>query len=99
MVLIYVSFALRKRIGVKNWRRLHYATYLVFALATVHGLAAGTDSARPWAIWLYVGAVGAVGAGTAWRVLTAAPARPAPSRGPRPSHVPATDPPTGGTSR
>ena len=56
MILIYVSFGLRKRIGVKNWRRLHYATYLVFALATVHGLAAGTDSARPWAIWLYVGA-------------------------------------------
>ena len=40
MVLIYASFGLRKRIGVKNWRRLHYATYLVFALATVHGLAA-----------------------------------------------------------
>jgi sulfoxide reductase heme-binding subunit YedZ len=70
MVLVYVSFGLRKRIGVRNWRRLHYATYLVFALATLHGLAAGTDSARPWAIWLYVGAVGAVVTATAWRVLT-----------------------------
>ena len=99
MVLIYASFGLRKRIGVKNWRRLHYATYLVFALATVHGLAAGTDSARPWAIWLYVGAVGAVSAATASRVLSAAPARPAPSPTPRPSRVPVTDSPTGGTQR
>jgi predicted ferric reductase len=70
MVLIYVSFALRKRIGVRNWRRLHHATYLVFTLATLHGLAAGTDSTRPWAIWLYVGAVGAVVTATAWRILT-----------------------------
>jgi sulfoxide reductase heme-binding subunit YedZ len=98
MALIYVSFALRKRIGMKNWRRLHYATYAVFALATVHGLAAGTDSTRPWAIWVYLAAIGAVCAATAWRVLTAAPARPGPAA-PRPAPVPATDTPTGGTSR
>jgi sulfoxide reductase heme-binding subunit YedZ len=99
MVLIYVSFGLRKRIGVKNWRRLHYATYLVFAAATVHGLAAGTDSARPWAIWLYVGAFGAVCAATAWRVLTVVPARAVQARAPRPSPVPATDTPNGGSPR
>ncbi len=99
MALIYVSFALRKRIGMKNWRRLHYATYAVFALATMHGLAAGTDSTRPWAIWLYLAAIGAVCAATVWRVLTAAPARPGPAGAPRPAPVPATDTPTGGTSR
>lgn len=99
MALIYVSFALRKRIGMRNWRRLHYATYAVFALATAHGLAAGTDSTRPWAIWLYLAAIGAVCAATTWRVLTAAPARPVPTRAPRPAPVPATDTPTGGTSR
>jgi DMSO/TMAO reductase YedYZ heme-binding membrane subunit len=45
MLLVYVSFSLRKRIGTQNWRRLHWATYLIFALATAHGLLAGTDSA------------------------------------------------------
>lgn len=99
MALIYVSFALRKRIGMKNWRRLHYATYAVFALATMHGLAAGTDSTRPWVIWLYLAAIGAVCAATVWRVLTAAPTRPGPAGAPQPAPVPATDPPTGGTSR
>ena len=69
MVLIYVSFALRKRIGPKNWRRLHWATYLVFLLATVHGFTSGTDSTQPWAHDLYLGAVGAVAFATAWRAL------------------------------
>ena len=49
MVVIYVSFSLRRRIGVRNWRRLHYLTFAVFGAATVHGLAAGTDR---WAFGL-----------------------------------------------
>jgi sulfoxide reductase heme-binding subunit YedZ len=79
MALIYVSFFLRRRIGARNWRRLHWATYLVFLLATVHGLASGTDSAQPWAHDLYLGAVGAVAFATAWRAL-GRPIRPAPER-------------------
>lgn len=69
MLLVYVSFALRRRIGPKNWRRLHWATYLVFAAATVHGLTSGTDTARPWVLATYLGAIGAVTAATAWRAL------------------------------
>ena len=30
------------------WRRLHWFTYALFGLATFHGVAAGTDTARPW---------------------------------------------------
>ena len=76
MLLIAVSFPLLKRIGARNWRRLHWLTYAVFAAATVHGLAAGSDSGQPWATGLYAGAVGTVAAATAWRAL----ARPLPSR-------------------
>ena len=67
--LIIVSFSVRRRIGIRNWRRLHWLTYLVFAAATVHGMAAGTDSSHPWAIDLYLGAVGAVVFATTWRAL------------------------------
>jgi sulfoxide reductase heme-binding subunit YedZ len=67
MVLIYVSFSLRSRIGVRSWRRLHYLTFAVFGAATVHGLAAGTDR---WAFGLYAGSVAAVASLTAWRILT-----------------------------
>jgi sulfoxide reductase heme-binding subunit YedZ len=69
MLVVYASFALRRRIGARNWRRLHWATYLVFALATVHGLAAGTDSGTTWALALYGAATGAVLTATAWRAL------------------------------
>jgi sulfoxide reductase heme-binding subunit YedZ len=79
MALIYVSFLLRPKIGARNWRRLHWATYLVFLLATIHGFASGTDSAQPWARDLYLGAVGAVAFATAWRAI-GRPTRPAPER-------------------
>jgi sulfoxide reductase heme-binding subunit YedZ len=82
MLLVYVSFALRKRIGIKNWRRLHYTTYLAFAGATAHGVMAGTDAAQPWVIGMYLGAIGAVAAATAWRICVP-PARPTPR--PRPA--------------
>ena len=76
MLLIYLSFALRSRIGARNWRRLHWATYLVFLLATIHGFASGTDSTQPWAQDIYLGAIGSVAFATAWRTLSRAPARP-----------------------
>jgi len=77
--LIAVSFSLRRRIGFRAWRRLHWCAYLVFLLATAHGIAAGTDSAQPWASALYLGAVGAVAFATAWRALVR-PTRLVPAR-------------------
>jgi methionine sulfoxide reductase heme-binding subunit len=75
MVLVYLSFGLRKRIGVANWRRLHWATYGIFAAATAHGLLAGSDSGRRWVLDGYAAAVSLVLAGTVWRALVP-PARP-----------------------
>lgn len=69
-VLVALSFPLRRRIGFRAWRRLHWATYLVFLLATAHGVAAGTDSAGPWATNLYFAALGAVTFATAWRTFS-----------------------------
>lgn len=84
MVLVYLSFGLRKRIGVRNWRRLHWTTYTIFAAATLHGLLAGSDSNHPWALDLYVGSVGLVITATVWRALVP-PSRPERKRVPRPA--------------
>jgi sulfoxide reductase heme-binding subunit YedZ len=43
-----LSFYARRRIGAKRWRSLHRATILVYALAVVHTLGAGTDAGTPW---------------------------------------------------
>jgi predicted ferric reductase len=66
---ITVSFRLRKRIGTRMWRRLHWLTFALFALATIHGVAAGTDTSQPWAHALYLGSLGSVVFATAWRAL------------------------------
>jgi sulfoxide reductase heme-binding subunit YedZ len=78
MALVVVSFPLRRCIGQRIWRRLHWATYLLLTLATAHGLLAGSDSGRPWSRDLYLGAIGALAFATAWRALYR-PSRPTPA--------------------
>jgi len=60
MVVVYASFYMRRRIGQRGWRLLHYSTLLAFAGATAHGLMAGTDTPTAWAFWIYVSASVAV---------------------------------------
>jgi sulfoxide reductase heme-binding subunit YedZ len=43
-----LSFYLRRRIGTRLWRRAHRATIVVYAMAVVHTLGAGTDAVSPW---------------------------------------------------
>jgi DMSO/TMAO reductase YedYZ heme-binding membrane subunit len=45
MLMLVVSFRMRKRIGQRGWRRLHYASFGAFVLALVHALSSGTDLA------------------------------------------------------
>jgi methionine sulfoxide reductase heme-binding subunit len=87
MIVIHLSFRYRSKIGARNWRRLHWATYLVFIGATVHGLASGSDSNLPWAQAMYAIALAVVVGLTAWRALSPRPvARPRPaSPVPRPN--------------
>jgi sulfoxide reductase heme-binding subunit YedZ len=66
--LVSISFPLRRKIGQRMWRRLHWATYGIFVAATAHGIAAGTDTG--WLLPMYLGAVFAVAFATAWRALT-----------------------------
>ena len=69
MVVVYASFSVRRRIGFKNWRRLHWVTFALFAGGTAHGLLSGSDSRRAWALAIYLGAIAAVAAATTWRFL------------------------------
>src|SRR5205823_2010859 len=55
-----VTNALRRRLPYRVWRRAHYASFGVWAAATVHGVLSGTDRAEPWFLALYAGAVAAV---------------------------------------
>lgn len=79
MVAVVGSFYIRRRIGQRAWRLLHYLTFLVFVGATLHGLLSGTDSGAPWAWWMYVGAAMAVTFLLTYRIATSGEEpRPAP---------------------
>ena len=60
MVIVYASFYVRRRLGQRGWRLLHYTTLLAFAGATAHGLMSGTDTPAAWAFWTYASASVAV---------------------------------------
>lgn len=49
------SFYVRKQIGQKVWRALHYFTFVAYLLALAHGLMAGTDSVLPAIKLMYAG--------------------------------------------
>jgi sulfoxide reductase heme-binding subunit YedZ len=57
---VIASFYLRRRIGQRAWRTLHFVTFLAFTLATAHGILAGSDTGSAWAAWLYTGAAAIV---------------------------------------
>jgi sulfoxide reductase heme-binding subunit YedZ len=50
---VYVSFYLRPVIGYRAWRSFHYFAFAVFAMGTVHGMLAGTDTHSGWALGIY----------------------------------------------
>jgi predicted ferric reductase len=79
MVVVYGSFFVRRQIGQRAWRVLHYTTFLAFVGATLHGVMSGTDSPAAWAFWVYATATVAVVFLLGYRV-TLAVARPAAAR-------------------
>jgi predicted ferric reductase len=53
-LVITASFYVRRHIGQRAWRILHYVTFLSFIGATYHGIASGSDSGSGWAFWVYL---------------------------------------------
>ena len=68
-LLLIVSFHVRRRIGGRVWRRLHYASFMAFWLAFTHGLLLGSDRTTVWANVLYVTTASVVTFLTFYRVL------------------------------
>jgi len=52
-LLVTFTFYVRKQLGNHAWHAIHYLSYLVFALALLHGVTSGTDSGNGWVSLLY----------------------------------------------
>jgi len=58
--LISATFYVRRLIGSKAWKYIHYASFFNFVIAVLHGLASGTDSQLSWVqayYWVLGGSV------------------------------------------
>lgn len=84
LIAVEVTSLLRRRIPHKWWRGVHFASFGLFWLSTVHAVTAGTDAAHPVFAWTVIGTVGLVLFLTLLRILT-----PRGRRLPRPAVVPA----------
>jgi predicted ferric reductase len=69
MAFALLSSWIRRFIPYRFWRALHYLSFLAFALVTIHGWLAGSDTNEPWLRALYVGGAAAVTFLTVMRLL------------------------------
>ncbi|HET8905404.1 MAG TPA: ferric reductase-like transmembrane domain-containing protein [Ktedonobacterales bacterium] len=73
LLVVWLSSWMKRRIAYASWRTLHYTSFIAFLLVTLHGIFAGSDSAEPWMILLYLGISGAVGILVLARIFWPAP--------------------------
>jgi predicted ferric reductase len=83
--IISGSFYVRQYIGSKAWRFIHFASFFNFLIAMMHGLASGTDTALPWAQWIYWSLGGSLLFLTVYRVLSSLAPRKSPAPFARPN--------------
>ncbi|MBT3322800.1 MAG: hypothetical protein HN392_11005 [Anaerolineae bacterium] len=70
MLILSLSFYIRRRIGQKVWRSLHYLSFLLYITALIHSILIGTDTSLPWAQNYYWFSVGSLLFLTIYRIIT-----------------------------
>lgn len=73
MVAVAVTSLVRRHIGARLWRAVHWASYPLWTLAVLHGLGSGTDTRTTLVLVVYAACVGAVVAAVWWRCAVAVP--------------------------
>jgi sulfoxide reductase heme-binding subunit YedZ len=69
LLIVTISSWVRPHLGYRVWRALHYVSVVALVALTLHGILAGTDTATPWMIAIYVTGSLAVLALAALRVI------------------------------
>jgi DMSO/TMAO reductase YedYZ heme-binding membrane subunit len=67
--VVTASYYVRRQIGQRAWRVLHYITFLVFIGSSVHGILSGSDAGTTWAFWMYLLAITATIFLTTYRIV------------------------------
>ena len=75
LVAVTLTSLLRRQIGQRLWRAIHWMAYACWPLALVHGLGTGTDTPAAWMLTLTIACLLAVLAAAATRAVTGWPER------------------------
>ena len=67
--IISATFYVRRWIGSKAWKFIHYVSFFNFVIAVLHGIASGTDTTATWAQAVYWALGGSVLFLTVYRVV------------------------------
>jgi sulfoxide reductase heme-binding subunit YedZ len=68
LIAVTLTSLLRRRIGYRAWRIVHWSAYAAWPVAVVHGLGTGSDSSHGWALAVYAACLVAVAGSVLWRV-------------------------------
>jgi sulfoxide reductase heme-binding subunit YedZ len=71
LLALTATSLVRRRLGHRAWRRVHWLAYACWPVAVAHGLGIGTDRSASWAFVLSMACVLAVLGAAAWRLATA----------------------------
>src|SRR5215469_6816546 len=74
LLAVLVTSLLRVRLGQRTWRLVHWAGYLCWPVALIHGIGTGTDGAARWVLAVTAACALAVAAAGAWRLAVGWPA-------------------------
>jgi sulfoxide reductase heme-binding subunit YedZ len=73
LIAIVATSLLRRRLGARAWRAIHWLAYASWPIAVVHGIGTGTDGTALWMLVIDALCVGAVGVALVWRLVAAPP--------------------------
>ena len=68
LIALIVTSLLRKQIGYRAWRAVHWAAYACWPIAFMHGITIGTDKHTTWMLALSLGCLATVAGAVWWRL-------------------------------
>ena len=85
---VTVTSLLRRHLSHRLWRTVHWGAWLLWPLAVLHGLEAGSDTRSGWGLVVVLVCVGMVAAVAGWRIIRALGHGPGQRRSSGPGAVP-----------
>lgn len=75
LLALILTGVLRRWIGARVWRAVHWAAYVCWPVALLHALGTGSDASRPWMVGLALGCGAAIAGAVAVRLAERGGAR------------------------